>query len=936
MSIGAYVFLAWLDLGDPSLQGYDYQLGRGSDFPGGRPGPNWRPTLAWNPQGRALQLAAGSYRGQDVVVFLRARNSVGPSAGYAQVTVRVTLTHAHIQAPYSVPNLRATPGIGQIRYDWDGITSDLIVRYDYEFGGPSLDGVARPIAGSGSWRPAYLTLASLPGSSAPLRSGVRHQFRVRAVSRRPGGPRPGESFPDVVGAWSRTVNAYPLAAASAPARPNLLGAVAGAATADLSWAALGDPSVTAWQFRTRLGAGAWSVWQTLAVAGATATATGARLTGLANGVAIGVQIRAGSGPADARLWSPASNERTVTPQQVTTDFPDRPEAFAACRLGDDDPYVYRAAWRETDERLVRYELRATTVSGRLLASNDDIAADATEASVEVDTSGQRSIRLRLRAIGLAGSGPETWRQLSLANSRADGRIVYGAAPLIDFEATGQRRQIALAWQAATYSRVSGYEYSLDGGSTWTDIPGPGANARTRTAATLTGLADGTDYSILLRAKSTLSPGYGPSSSATVTTLPAAVAPPPAPKPAQPASLGASFGDRRARLAWTRSNDATLTGYQYRQKTGTASTGAWGAWTNVAGSSARTASLNVTGLANGSGYCFQVRAVNAAGAGPASDQACGTPNPALPGAPTSLTGSPGTAEANLAWGAASGIGILRYEARSRPGTAGAWTAWATISSSAADLDGEVTGLMNGRTYYFQVRAVNAAGAGPASAAGPAGGITPTGAPPALAAPTLTLLATSYLASGSQWQIRFRVSAVPGAAYYQYRGAKGADPTGLWIRLTSRTLAINSAAYTTGSTIHFEVRAVAGSRQGPAGSLSVSLAFPAPPAPAITLLASRSQQPNATMAWSTSQPAVRTGYPAITGYQYQQRRSGAAWPSAWTDAGGGAGTGARNVTADNGRAGQITVELRVRAVSSGRSGNNRYSAPSNTISKFIESR
>ena len=97
-------------------------------------------------------------------------------------------------------------------------------------------------------------------------------------------------------------------------------------------------------------------------------------------------------------------------------------------------------------------------------------------------------------------------------------------------------------------------------------------------------------------------------------------------PAKPAGFSAAEGNARATLSWTDPGDATVTGHQYRRKAGR---GAWGAWTDIPSSASgggNADSFTVTNLMNGVVYAFQLRAVNAAGAGPASAEARATPVP----------------------------------------------------------------------------------------------------------------------------------------------------------------------------------------------------------------------------------------------------------------------------------------------------------------------
>ena len=116
---------------------------------------------------------------------------------------------------------------------------------------------------------------------------------------------------------------------------------------------------------------------------------------------------------------------------------------------------------------------------------------------------------------------------------------------------------------------------------------------------------------------------------------------------------------------------------------------------------------VTGLTNGQPYTFAVRAVNASGTGLAATV---TASPVTtPGAPQHLSAVPGYAQVTLTWDAPSsdgGSAILRYEVA--VDDSGTWI------DAGLDLEETVTGLTNGQRYTFAVRAVNAAGTGPAAA------------------------------------------------------------------------------------------------------------------------------------------------------------------------------------------------------------------------------
>ncbi len=115
----------------------------------------------------------------------------------------------------------------------------------------------------------------------------------------------------------------------------------------------------------------------------------------------------------------------------------------------------------------------------------------------------------------------------------------------------------------------------------------------------------------------------------------------------PSSFSATPSNGKVTLAWANPNNSAVTGYEYRQKTGTA---AYGSWTDISGSSASTTSHSISGLTNNTVYKFQIRTehspsgitgVSGSIVGSASSEVTATPvtTPATPTAvvPASDTG-----------------------------------------------------------------------------------------------------------------------------------------------------------------------------------------------------------------------------------------------------------------------------------------------------------
>ena len=137
---------------------------------------------------------------------------------------------------------------------------------------------------------------------------------------------------------------------------------------------------------------------------------------------------------------------------------------------------------------------------------------------------------------------------------------------------------------------------------------------------------------------------------------------------------------------------------------------------------------LSNLSPGTAYTVYMRAVNAVGTGPwSAPQGFVTSSPPIPppvyppGAPTELTAVAGDASADVSWVAPSDSGsypMSNYQVTSAPGGR-------SCLVSVPALTCEVSGLANGTSYTFTVRALNGAGWGSDSA--PSNAVTPRATP-----------------------------------------------------------------------------------------------------------------------------------------------------------------------------------------------------------------
>ncbi len=200
-----------------------------------------------------------------------------------------------------------------------------------------------------------------------------------------------------------------------------------------------------------------------------------------------------------------------------------------------------------------------------------------------------------------------------------------------------------------------------------------------------------------------------------------VGPPPATAPGPPTAVSGEPADGEVTVTWSPPLDdggAPVDTYRVYQDGGEEPVA-----TVTDGSGAAT----VTGLTNGTEYTFGVTAANEVGEGDAASTGPVTPR-TVPGAPTGVSANAGDGEATVSWSEPAsdgGAAITSYEVTASPGgktaTAGASATFATV-----------TGLTNGTSYTFTVRASNEAG--PSEPSAPSNAVTPQGSPDSPSSPS----------------------------------------------------------------------------------------------------------------------------------------------------------------------------------------------------------
>ena len=265
---------------------------------------------------------------------------------------------------------------------------------------------------------------------------------------------------------------------------------------------------------------------------------------------------------------------------------------------------------------------------------------------------------------------------------------------------GTTSQLAASWTApsANGSTISSYSLQWKSGSEsfsttrQADVAGTSRN--------ITGLTDGTTYSVRVRANSSL--GASDWSSVKMGQPGTAAAA----KPDAPTALAITGLNRQITVGWTEPTDngATVSSYTVQWKSGTES------FASTRQATATGTSHTITGLANGTSYTVQVRATNSVGDSAWSTTASGTPA----AVPSSLTPKliPGNKQLRVVLPAtdSNGSPITRYTVEWKSGAQvyDAIRRHNTVDGSVTEY--KITGLTNNTSYTVRARAHNAVGSG----------------------------------------------------------------------------------------------------------------------------------------------------------------------------------------------------------------------------------
>ena len=626
------------------------------------------------------------------------------------------------------------------------------------------------------------------------------------------------------------------------------------------------PGVTvSYAYRQKIGSQRWSLWtgETYFTIKNTVGGLTTKFTGLTNGTEYSYQIRATLSAGVNPLVE--SNIVTATP---SNDKPGKPTLHAAAtNVGEITLY-----W-ELDGPAVDVTIHWSDVVGT-------VASFGTQEGVGVWPRRHRFTGLtagtkyafKVKAWNDRGGSPSHHTESDSVALLALGTITVPEAPTgLTVPIRGNRR-VKLVWKAPSASGAGAadltYEYrSRRSGSPWQDWSTTGQPPGT-TEVIVGNLLNNFLHQFQVRAVNAIGPGPGSNIAARI----------PVPPTVNRFTVQDQIGNRNVDVKsnWSVPRGSALRLFNFQWRYGTVG-GFYENWVDTPSGGGGNFVAN-DGVPNFGHYKFQMRArtnLDDYFESPEVEAHFGSI-----GAPTGLGATPGDSEATLNWNGPGGGTVTKYQYRQSADGGGSWGAWADTNTTPPTATSvTVTGLTNGTTYTFQVRAVTSAGSGLPSATKT---VTPPGTPPGRATGltgSLTDIGSPYSSMGSEVTLSWTAPAgIVGGYQYRYQ-QQGLATWSAWTATgttppTATTAAVNRVL-SPGETYNFQVRAVTGPLTGPASN-TITIEVPVVEPTGLTATAGDEQ---VTLTWTA--PVTTDD---ITKYQYRQSTdAGANW-GAWTDASG----------------------------------------------------
>lgn len=520
-----------------------------------------------------------------------------------------------------------------------------------------------------------------------LENGRRYGIEVRAKN----------SLGESVG--SSMVSAMPVdSSVSVPSAPRNLKATADDGAVDLSWTAPASGSgIIDYAYSYDAGHdGSWRSWRVT-----DSTRPSYTVTGLTNEKIYGFRVRA----LNAGGFGSASGSVTATPTDMTV--PSKPRNLRVSMTADKQLHLEWDSPSDTGgSAITNYQYSYDKNNdgswndwGSPLDSGTDEYLSLTGFTLGA------TYAFRVRAVNKIGSGA--------ASSKAVLRIpnVPGQSLNLTVSLTTEGN-VYLDWDSPSDNggrSITDYEYGMDTdadelGELWERL------GQTETAESLWGAYFTLDVTYKFRVRAVNLMGVGAASEQVNITITAATT------PSAPQYLTADAGNASVYLSWSDPAEdgygeirgGTLN-YQYRYRQ---SDGEWSSWS----ADQWETYVTVGSLTNGTTYAFEVQAKNDAGTGLSAAASATPTNTAVPGVPLYFDTISENGAVDLWWDPPEydgGSPITDYEYRYRE-SGGTWNGWVSAGNASETLPKYlVTGLTNGTTYEFEVRAINAVGPGPST-------------------------------------------------------------------------------------------------------------------------------------------------------------------------------------------------------------------------------
>ena len=559
---------------------------------------------------------------------------------------------------------------------------------------------------------------------------------------------------------------------------------------------------------------------------------------LRNGTTYYFQVRG----LNALGYGPASDVFSASPQTVPT----APTGLAVS-VGDEQMLVtwdYGSFYPPLDNQEFRI---ATSQAGLASATPTTLAASVRRRTVQNLNNGT-TYYVQVRGRNAVGLGPA-----SLASGRPQSvpRVPANVA------LTARNEEIEVSWTITpNYPAVDRQEVRIATSpsrltsATWTNI-----NSATATSYTFRNLENGTTYYIQVHHRNSV--GYGPASVAVSAT--------PTGLPGIPTGLRVARGEQQLRTSWT--IGASFPALQKQQiRWATTPDGlALAGWTDL---TATATSYTITDLDHLTTYSVEVRGVNSEGAGAAARASGQTyPERAVPGA-TTVSLTPGDHELVATWALPTAYPALdKQQIRWATTELGLQSAsWTDLTATA--MRHVISQLVNGTTYYVQVRGVNAEGEGTVSTVVSQ---TPQGVPEA---PTGFALTVGDKQLTANWTLP---QAYPALQKQQIRWADSttAVATASWTDLTATAVKHVISNLINGTTYSVQVRGVNAEGEGTVSTTQSAIPQGIPDAPTSVSIVPENTQ--LIVSWT-----IGHAYPALQKQQIRWATSDAGLSSAsWTD-------------------------------------------------------